>query len=124
MRYPVANKILKTRYISFSFVQDLRLQLLEWEKNDALIYALYGLLMILPQSDAYATLQRRLAAIPPATRPIPKSDHSREKTNANCPFDFNKLLKHFHIVQEHHREQKRKQRLNSLVERNTSHVDV
>ncbi|XP_071649427.1 protein VAC14 homolog [Temnothorax longispinosus] len=102
----------------------LRLQLLEWEKNDALIYALYGLLMILPQSDAYATLQRRLAAIPPATKPISKSDHSQEKTDANCPFDFDKLLKHFHAVQEHHREQKRKQRLNSLVERNTSYVDV
>ncbi|KAL6256455.1 hypothetical protein P5V15_012568 [Pogonomyrmex californicus] len=101
----------------------LRLQLLEWEKNDALIYALYGLLMILPQSDAYATLQRRLAAIPPATKPISKSEHSQEKTNVHCPFDFNKLLKHFHIVQEQHREQKRKQRLNSLVERNTSHVD-
>ncbi|XP_011636300.1 protein VAC14 homolog [Pogonomyrmex barbatus] len=101
----------------------LRLQLLEWEKNDALIYALYGLLMILPQSDAYATLQRRLAAIPPATKPISKSEHSQEKTNVHCPFDFNKFLKHFHIVQEQHREQKRKQRLNSLVERNTSHVD-
>ncbi|KYN27148.1 Protein VAC14 like protein [Trachymyrmex cornetzi] len=100
----------------------LRLQLLEWEKNDALIYALYGLLMILPQSDAYATLQRRLAAIPPATKPIPKSE--QEEIDVDCPFDFNKLLKHFHVVQEHHREQKRKQRLNSLVERNTSHVDV
>ncbi|KYM84873.1 Protein VAC14 like protein [Atta colombica] len=100
----------------------LRLQLLEWEKNDALIYALYGLLMILPQSDAYATLQRRLAAIPPATKPIPKSE--QEEINVDCPFDFNKLLKHFHLVQEHHREQKRKQRLNSLIERNSSHVDV
>ncbi|KAL0131673.1 hypothetical protein PUN28_002901 [Cardiocondyla obscurior] len=102
----------------------LRLQLLEWEKNDALIYALYGLLMILPQSDAYATLQRRLAAIPPATKPIPKADYSQEKTDANCQFDFDKLLQHFHAVQEHHKEQKRKQRLNSLVERNTSHVDI
>lgn len=95
---------------------------MEWEKNDALIYALYGLLMILPQSDAYATLQRRLAAIPPATKPIPKSE--QEEINIDCPFDFNKLLKHFHLVQEHHREQKRKQRLNSLIERNSSHVDV
>lgn len=115
--------MLKARYISSSFL-DLRLQLLEWEKNDALIYALYGLLMILPQSDAYATLQRRLAAIPPATKPIPKSEHTQEKTDAHCLFDFDKLLKHFHVVQEHHKEHKRKQRLNSLVERNTSHVDA
>lgn len=69
-------------YFFFSF-QDLRLQLLEWEKNDALIYALYGLLMILPQSEAYATLQRRLAAVPPATKPISsKSEKSKEKTDA------------------------------------------
>ncbi|CAL1687419.1 unnamed protein product [Lasius platythorax] len=103
----------------------LRLQLLEWEKNDALIYALYGLLMILPQSEAYATLQRRLAAIPPATKPISNKDEkSQEKTDAYCPFDFSELLKHFHKVQEQHKEQKRKQRLNSLVERNTSHIDM
>ncbi|XP_011352646.1 protein VAC14 homolog isoform X2 [Ooceraea biroi] len=103
----------------------LRLQLLEWEQNDALIYALYGLLMILPQSEAYATLQRRLAAIPPATKPIPKSEQSQEKgTGAYCPFDFSKLLKHFHVVQEQHREHKRKQRLNSLIERNSSHTDA
>ncbi|XP_050464028.1 protein VAC14 homolog [Cataglyphis hispanica] len=101
----------------------LRLQLLEWEKNDALIYALYGLLMILPQSEAYATLQRRLAAIPPAKKPISnKLEKSEEK--GYCPFDFSELLKHFHIVQEQHKEQKRKQRLNSLVERNTSHIDT
>lgn len=98
---------------------------MEWEKNDALIYALYGLLMILPQSEAYATLQRRLAAIPPATKPISNKDEkSQEKTDAYCPFDFSELLKHFHKVQEQHKEQKRKQRLNSLVERNTSHIDM
>ncbi|XP_012231031.1 protein VAC14 homolog [Linepithema humile] len=102
----------------------LRLQLLEWEENDALIYALYGLLMILPQSEAYATLQRRLAAIPPATKPIPKSEKSQKKTDAYCPFNFSELLKHFHVVQEQHKEHKRKQRLNSLVERNASHIDV
>lgn len=102
----------------------LRLQLLEWEKNDALMYALYGLLMILPQSEAYATLQRRLAAIPPATRPIANSEKSQEKTDVHCSFDFDKLLKHFHRVQEQHKEQKHKQRLNFLVERNTSHVEM
>lgn len=97
---------------------------MEWEKNDALMYALYGLLMILPQSEAYATLQRRLAAIPPATRPIANSEKSQEKTDVHCSFDFDKLLKHFHRVQEQHKEQKHKQRLNFLVERNTSHVEM
>jgi len=76
--------------------------------------------MILPQSEAYATLQRRLASIPPATKLISKL---KLKIN-HSSFDFNKLLKHFHVVQEQHREYKRKQRMNSLIERNISHTDA
>lgn len=100
----------------------LRLQLLEREENDALVYALYGLLMILPQSEAYATLQRRLAAIPPTTKSIPKTV-SRPKPFKDT-FNFSELLKHFHTTQEQHKEQKRKQRLTNLTERNTSHADI
>lgn len=100
----------------------LRLQLLEREENDALVYALYGLLMILPQSEAYATLQRRLAAIPPTTKSIPRTV-SNPKPFKNI-FDFSELLKHFHIIQEQHKEQKRKQRLTNLTEKNTNHADI
>ncbi|XP_033352688.1 protein VAC14 homolog [Bombus vosnesenskii] len=100
----------------------LRLQLLEREENDALVYALYGLLMILPQSEAYATLQRRLAAIPPTTKSIPKTV-SRPKSFKDT-FNFPELLKHFHTTQEQHKEQKRKLRLTNLTERNTNHADI
>ncbi|XP_066591996.1 protein VAC14 homolog [Prorops nasuta] len=100
----------------------LRLQLLEREKNDALVYALYGLLMILPQSEAYNTLQRRLAAIPPTSQPIP--DNMKTSNNITCSFDFSELLEQFKAVQEKHKEHKRKQRLLSLTEKNTSHVDI
>ncbi|OAD58538.1 Protein VAC14 like protein [Eufriesea mexicana] len=100
----------------------LRLQLLERENNDALVYALYGLLMILPQSEAYATLQRRLAAIPPTTKSIPKSV-SNLKPFKN-KFDFSGLLKHFHIIQRQHKEQKCKQRLTNLTEKNINHADI
>lgn len=100
----------------------LRLQLLEREDNDALVYALYGLLMILPQSEAYATLQRRLAAIPPTTKPIPNI--VRSSRSHGDLFDFPELLQHFHNVQEQHKEQKRKERLSSLVEKNQSHAEV
>ncbi|XP_033328724.1 protein VAC14 homolog isoform X1 [Megalopta genalis] len=100
----------------------LRLQLLEREKNDALVYALYGLLMILPQSEAYATLQKRLAAIPPKTNVIPATPPSSKPSETM--FDFPELLKHFHIVQERHKEQKRKQRLTNLIEKNTNHNDM
>ncbi|XP_076225150.1 protein VAC14 homolog [Nomia melanderi] len=100
----------------------LRLQLLEREENDALVYALYGLLMILPQSEAYATLQRRLAAIPPKTNTVQKSTPSPKPLEDM--FDFPELLKHFHTIQEQHKEQKRKQRLTNLIEKNTSHNDI
>ena len=101
----------------------LRLQLLERGENDALVYALYGLLMILPQSEAYATLQRRLAAIPPTTKSIPDRRSSTPKSYKDT-FDFPQLLKHFHTVQEQHKEQKRKQRLISLIEKNATHTDM
>lgn len=100
----------------------MRLQLLEREENDALVYALYGLLMILPQSEAYATLQRRLAAIPPTTKSIPRTV-SNPKSFKDI-FDFSELLKHFHTIQEQHKEQKRKQRLTNLTEKNTNHADI
>ncbi|XP_029032323.1 protein VAC14 homolog isoform X3 [Osmia bicornis bicornis] len=98
----------------------LRLQLLQ--REDALVYALYGLLMILPQSEAYATLQRRLAAIPPTTKPIPKSESNSKSFKDRL--DFPELLKHFHTIQEQHKEQKRKQRLTNLTEKNTNHGDI
>ncbi|KAF7408581.1 hypothetical protein HZH66_003118 [Vespula vulgaris] len=99
----------------------LRLQLLNREDNIDLIYVLYGLLMILPQSEAYATLQRRLSAIPPATKPLSlKNSKASNKQQLN----FIELLYHFHAVQDKHKEHKHKQRLTSLVERNTNQVDV
>ncbi|CAK9803710.1 Protein VAC14 homolog [Anthophora plagiata] len=100
----------------------LRLQLLEREENDALVYALYGLLMILPQSEAYATLQRRLAAVPPTTKSIPKTVSNPKPFKDT--FDFPELLTHFHTIQERHKEQKRKQRLTNIIETNTNHMDM
>ncbi|XP_035717197.1 protein VAC14 homolog [Vespa mandarinia] len=99
----------------------LRLQLLNREDNIDLIYVLYGLLMILPQSEAYATLQRRLSAIPPATKP---SSLKNNKVSNKQKLNFIELLYHFHAVQDKHKEHKHKQRLTSLVERNTNQVDV
>lgn len=43
---------------------DLRMQLLDPEVNPYLVKSLYGLLMLLPQSEAFGTLQRRLDCIP------------------------------------------------------------
>ncbi|KNC71574.1 hypothetical protein SARC_15884, partial [Sphaeroforma arctica JP610] len=43
----------------------LRLHLLEPDGYPYLVKSLYGLLMLLPQSQAYHTLRSRLDAIPP-----------------------------------------------------------
>ncbi|XP_043499759.1 protein VAC14 homolog [Polistes fuscatus] len=99
----------------------LRLQLLNSEDNIDLVYVLYGLLMILPQSEAYATLQRRLSAIPPATKSL--SLKNRKVSNKH-QLDFIDLLYHFHAIQDKHKEHKHKQRLTSLIERNTNQVDL
>lgn len=44
--------------------QDLRMELLEEPVNQYLIQALYGLLMIMPQSDAFQLLRHRLKCVP------------------------------------------------------------
>ena len=58
-------------------VKDLRLQLLDVERNHHLVKSLYGLLMLLPQSDAFRTLQRRLHCVPSTTQlaSTPSIDH-------------------------------------------------
>lgn len=46
---------------------DLRMELLEEPVNQYLIKALYGLLMIMPQSDAFHLLRHRLKCVPHLT---------------------------------------------------------
>lgn len=48
----------------FLFILDLRLELLEVPCDPNLIRALYGLLMLLPQTTAFQTLKVRLECIP------------------------------------------------------------
>lgn len=85
------------------------------ERNGALVRALYGLLMILPQSEAFSTLHRRLAAIPPGTPSLPSQEASQSA--ASNDINFAELLRYFEAVQDEHKEQKRRQRISSLIER-------
>ncbi|KAK2833319.1 hypothetical protein Q5P01_017208 [Channa striata] len=64
----------------------LRLQLLDVENNPYLIKALYGLLMLLPQSQAFQLLSQRLR----------RASHTQ--------MDYNELLQHFDRVQSKHLE--------------------
>jgi len=91
-----------------NFVTDLRLQLLEPEKYPHLYKCLYGLLMLLPQSSAFAALKNRLNSVSAIgflhiaprtyvsssrnnsvadTIPIYQFHHSRQKsTEAHAPY--------------------------------------
>ena len=91
------------RLFSLTSSLDLRLQLLEKE-NQYLFKALYGLLMILPQSSAFATLRNRLNSVssmgvlnlmpPPSKAQIGGSEFGGIDTKA--------LLAHFKECQGRH----------------------
>lgn len=87
----------------------LRLQLLDSDNSQELIKSLYGLLMLLPQSEAFQLLRRRLNCIPnfhlasvSQSKPyIDPREHVRD-------IDFDSLLEHFKTVQERHREARKR----------------
>lgn len=61
--YNCPNKSISVQSL-ITFIADLRLELLEVPCDQDLVRALYGLLMLLPQTDAFHTLRARLACIP------------------------------------------------------------
>ncbi|ELK36188.1 PREDICTED: protein VAC14 homolog [Myotis davidii] len=85
----------------------LRLQLLDVKNNPYLIKALYGLLMLLPQSSAFQLLSHRLQCVPnpellqteDGLKAAPKS----QKTDS-ASIDYAELLQHFEKVQKKHLE--------------------
>ncbi|XP_023678505.1 protein VAC14 homolog [Paramormyrops kingsleyae] len=85
----------------------LRLQLLDVENNPYLIKALYGLLMLLPQSQAFQMLSHRLHCVPnpELMRTVPDLKSS---PGSRCPassrVDYKELLQHFDRVQRKHLE--------------------
>ncbi|KAI9294730.1 ARM repeat-containing protein [Neoconidiobolus thromboides FSU 785] len=102
----------------------LRLQLLEPEKYPYLFKCLYGLLMLLPQSNAFNTLKNRLSCITTngylmlSTLKISNNStndstkriaNSSLKTESNNSLKLQELLSHFKNVQARHE----KARLNS-----------
>ncbi|XP_024591232.1 protein VAC14 homolog [Neophocaena asiaeorientalis asiaeorientalis] len=85
----------------------LRLQLLDVKSNPYLIKALYGLLMLLPQSSAFQLLSHRLQCVPnpellqtgDGAKAAPRSQ------NTDSPsIDYAELLQHFERVQKKHLE--------------------
>ncbi|XP_061556335.1 protein VAC14 homolog isoform X2 [Phycodurus eques] len=92
----------------------LRLQLLDVEGNPYLIKALYGLLMLLPQSQAFQLLSHRLQCVPnpELMRTVDGSERADAKKRgvAACEraphghVDYGELLRHFDCVQGKHLE--------------------
>ncbi|KAF2083325.1 vacuole morphology and inheritance protein [Saccharata proteae CBS 121410] len=98
----------------------LRLQLLEPEKYPQLYKCLYGLLMLLPQSSAFAALKNRLNSvsaigylhIAPRTAPTPASasgfeSRNRLKSREENSIKWQELLEKFKQVQEKARRAQR-----------------
>ncbi|KAM3864254.1 protein VAC14 homolog [Diretmus argenteus] len=90
----------------------LRLQLLDVENNPYLIKALYGLLMLLPQSQAFQLLSHRLRCVPnpELMRTVDESKYMESKQQVNskrasyAQMDYNELLQHFDRIQSKHLE--------------------
>ncbi|XP_055700126.1 protein VAC14 homolog [Phlebotomus papatasi] len=96
----------------------LRLTLISQEKKcpDAhyLAQALFGILMLLPQTDAFLLLKNRLQCVPMYWGHNTEVDTSLSVENQSS-IDFNALLEHFQKVQEFHHQQRMIQRRKSIL---------
>uniref|UniRef100_A0A4W3IN35 Protein VAC14 homolog n=1 Tax=Callorhinchus milii TaxID=7868 RepID=A0A4W3IN35_CALMI len=79
----------------------LRLQLLDVENNPYLIKALYGVLMLLPQSKAFQLLSQRLQCVP---NPEPQDKPVLPSRQVPSEINYSELLHHFDKVQNKHLE--------------------
>ncbi|KAK2189817.1 hypothetical protein NP493_96g09005 [Ridgeia piscesae] len=86
----------------------LRLQLLDPEHSEYLLRSLYSILMLLPQSDAFHTLQHRLDCIPKIVFKQTNVRRTNVVTSSSpaTKINFSVLLKHFISVQKLHRTRK------------------
>lgn len=96
----------------------LRLTLISQEKKcpDAhyLAQALFGILMLLPQTDAFLLLKNRLQCVPMYWGHNTEVDTSLSVENQSS-IDFNALLEHFQKIQEFHHQQRMIQRRKSIL---------
>ncbi|KAH7942320.1 hypothetical protein HPB49_022886 [Dermacentor silvarum] len=100
----------------------LRLQLLDSPQQSYLVKSLYGLLMLLPQSEAFHTLRTRLACLPhPSLQQmdtgttIRRTAENSSAERCKSEIDFQELLEHFQKVQESHKKAKPAARLNQVL---------
>ncbi|XP_077520952.1 protein VAC14 homolog isoform X2 [Amblyomma americanum] len=100
---------------------NLRLQLLDSPQQSFLVKSLYGLLMLLPQSEAFHTLRTRLACLPhPSLQQMDVANTAPRRTAEDSmaalrksKIDFEALLSHFQKVQDSHKKARPAARLNN-----------
>ncbi|EDW81518.1 uncharacterized protein Dwil_GK12108 [Drosophila willistoni] len=96
----------------------LRLTLVSKANNctDAqhLAHALFGILMLLPQTEAFDTLRNRLQCVPNYWNTPITTDH-RDSLEHQSGIDFDALKEHFIKLQKAHREQRIVQRKRSVI---------
>nr|XP_022907270.1 protein VAC14 homolog isoform X1 [Onthophagus taurus] len=104
----------------------LRLELLKVPADECLVRALYGLLMLLPQTEAFQILQTRLSCIPSLHLHCDQRNQAELKPvpERMQHIDFPELLKHFKIVQNNHKNFKKGQRTKELSANNEKIVEL
>lgn len=83
----------------------LRLQLLDVESHPYLIKALYGLLMLLPQSSAFTLLRQRLACVPDPQLMVAERREGMDAQKNST--EHQELLRNFEQMQVRHQQAKR-----------------
>ncbi|XP_067003163.1 protein VAC14 homolog [Anabrus simplex] len=105
----------------------LRLELLDVPQSQPLIQALYGLLMLLPQTEAFHTLRQRLDCVPSLhlhCNNIKPGATKDVRNKLDKHIDFHQLLQHFVKVQERHKLQKQTSRAVAILEKGMANLDT
>jgi len=101
----------------------LRMELLDGD-ND-LISALYGILMLLPQSDAFNTIRARLDCVPRIHKQDKLREAKRQKRKKYLDeIDFPSLLEHFQEVVSKHQMSRRKERAGAILAKGVYNLNL
>jgi len=96
----------------------LRMELLDGDQD--LVSAMYGLLMLLPQSEAFRIIQNRLACVPHIQIKAKHTKKNKKKIKITEEIDFTALLEHFQEITEKHHLLRRKEKTQQLLAKSTS----
>lgn len=80
----------------------MRLQMVEPEKHPYLFKCIYGILMLLPQSSAFATLRNRISSVTGVGSLGIVTSAKLKATHELGAIDGAQLLAHFRATQERH----------------------